>query len=36
MGDQFILTDLIENQEYILTIIFRLSKEVVGTYSWMQ
>ncbi len=36
IGDQFIITDLIENQEYILTFIFTLSKDVIGTYSWMQ
>jgi hypothetical protein len=36
IGDQFIITDLIENQEYILTFIYRLSKEVIGTYSWIQ
>ena len=33
IGDQFIITDLIENQEYILTFIFTLSKDVIGTYS---
>jgi len=36
IGDQFIITDLIENQEYILTIIFVFSKDVIGTHSWMQ
>jgi len=36
IGDQFIITDLIENQEYILTFIFTLSKDVIGAYSWMQ